>query len=236
MTLPGPLVVSFTSHPPRFHTLERVASCLVGQTIRADAVVLWLAPHEAEQLPKPVEDALLDRGVSIRQCEDIRQYKKIIPALKAYPNACIVTVDDDHIYPNTLLRRFVDEYHSPKEVLCRAGRWITEAPYVEWPNVKVSGSGPQVFGLGYAGAFYPPGCLVPETLDAETFMRLAPTNDDIWLNWMVRRSGCVHRVIVDFSPPIELATAGDGLWSRFNRDGGNDQQLAAMVAEYGPLT
>ena len=37
-------------------------------------------------------------GLEIRFCENLRSYKKIIPALQEYPDAILVTADDDWLY------------------------------------------------------------------------------------------------------------------------------------------
>src|SRR5262245_42159120 len=64
-TLPGQLIVSLTSHPPRFPMLGQALRSLLEQDMRPDAVVLWLARHEFAALP--VEILRMD-GLTIRQC------------------------------------------------------------------------------------------------------------------------------------------------------------------------
>ena len=47
--------------------------------MRPDETVLWLAKSEFAQLPPEI---LRMDGLTIRQCEDIRSYKKLIPTLE----------------------------------------------------------------------------------------------------------------------------------------------------------
>jgi len=88
------LIVSLTSHPPRFPTLHLTLGCLLDQSFRADRVILWIAHDDMALLPAAVRK-LERRGLEIRACDDIRSYKKLVPALEAFPHAFIVTADDD---------------------------------------------------------------------------------------------------------------------------------------------
>ena len=43
------------------------------------------------------------RGLEIRECDNLRSFKKLVPALQTFPNAFIVTADDDlYFAPNWL--------------------------------------------------------------------------------------------------------------------------------------
>lgn len=95
--LPVPLVVSLTSYRPRFGTLALTLRSLLLQTVRPDAILLWIGHGDADAVPEEVR-ALCAHGVRIRTCEDLRCYTKLIPALREDPERCIVTVDDDTYY------------------------------------------------------------------------------------------------------------------------------------------
>ena len=127
------LIVSVTSHPPRFGSLRESLRSLLQQDVRPTSVVLWLAPDELAQLPEAV--LKLD-GLTIRQCETIRSYQKLVPALRAYPEAHILTADDDLVYPRSWVRSFVDAYQGTREILVRRGRQIvSDAAYEAWPVI-----------------------------------------------------------------------------------------------------
>src|SRR5688500_19351966 len=73
--LSGELAVSLTSFPPRFDSLHLTLACLLDQSIRPDRVILWIAHQDMERLPVAVT-SLEDRGLEIRECDDLRSYKK----------------------------------------------------------------------------------------------------------------------------------------------------------------
>ncbi len=238
-SLPGKLVVSLTSYPPRFATLGLTLRSLLLQDVQPDVLVLWVSVADRKQLPRSVT-SLQQFGLVISECEDVKSYKKIIPALKAYPDAFIITADDDIRYPEVWLRRFVNEYRRPDEILCQCARRVVLTPdrrltpYQSWHLIAGDDAGPTVFPIGLGGILYPPNTLSPETANAAEFMRLCPYADDVWLFWMGHRAGSVRRAIV---PPERIRswqrlTRSPNLWSK-NKNGGNDTQIAAMTQAYG---
>lgn len=241
-TLPGQLIVSLTSHPPRFSMLRQALDSLLAQDMKPDAVVLWLARSEFANLPS---DILRLDGLTIRQCEDLRSYKKLIPALREYPGAFVLTADDDLMYPRTWVRSFVEASRWPvKEILLRRARKMSfvhgPAPsaYNSWPlahallEQNALPALPNLFPTSCHGMLVPPGAMYQAVADMAGAQALAPMNDDIWWYWMGLLGGSTFRVIG--GDPIEdLPTGADGLWSQHNRDGGNDRQIAAMIEAYG---
>lgn len=238
-TLPGQLVLSLTSHPPRFHTLDLTLRRLLSQDIRPDAVVLWLARGDSKLLPARVT-ALQKHGLTISECEDVRQYNKIIPSLVAYPDAFVVTADDDIAYPRDWLRRFTRAYRSQREILCQVTRQMVRngsgyAPYNVWPQIDGDDctTGAELLLMGCGGAMYPPNSLAPQVTDAKQFMQLCPTADDLWLHWMASLAGTSIRYV---KPPKKVVRQWRGsqrvsLWKVNKTE--NDRQIAAMVAAYG---
>ncbi len=95
------IIISLTSYPERIGTLHFVIKSLLEQTIKPYKIVLYLA---IEQFPNKDKDLPLDllelknETFEIHYCEDLKSYKKLIPALKEYPDKVIITVDDDLIY------------------------------------------------------------------------------------------------------------------------------------------
>ena len=54
--LPGRLIVSVTSFPPRFGTLALALRGILRQTVRPDQTVLWIAHKDMPLLPRNVLD------------------------------------------------------------------------------------------------------------------------------------------------------------------------------------
>ena len=240
-TLPGKLVVSLTSYPPRFPTLDLTLRRLLSQDVAPDELVLWIAHQDRASLPRRVEH-LQEHGLTIGTCEDLRSYKKIVPALGAYPDAFIAICDDDTNYPTRWLRALVEGYRDPQEVVChKARRFAVDLDgqvlrYENWPSLfEEEAAGRSVLPIGFGGVLYPPGSLPPETLDAERFMRLCPHGDDLWLFWLSRLAGCTARRTSTINKRFGgwPGTQSVALWRRNDLGGGCDRQIAAMIRAYG---
>jgi hypothetical protein len=136
--LPGRLVISLTSYPARFPTLHLTLKSLLDQRIRPDKILLWIADEDADQLPAAVRELEGDR-FEVRTCEDIRNFKKILPTLAAYPDAFILICDDDTYYPDDWLKRIVGAYDPAQpSIVCTRAHQLTYlpdgsvAPYRKW--------------------------------------------------------------------------------------------------------
>jgi hypothetical protein len=215
--------------------LRQALDSLLAQDMKPDAVVLWLARSEFAHLPS---DILRLDGLTIRQCEDLRSYKKLIPALREYPDAFVLTADDDLVYPRTWLRSFIEAWRSEKEILLRRGRLasnLVASSYNKWPlagTIKEDRPQGAIFPTSCHGMLVPPGAMCQAVADMAQAQVLAPMNDDIWWYWMGLMGGSTFRII-DGDPIHDLPTGQDGLWSQHNRDGGNDRQIAAMIEAFG---
>jgi len=237
--LPDELIVSLTSHPPRFGTLAKTLRGLLAQSIAADRTVVWLTKEHSKLLPPDVLE-LRDAGLTIGICEDMRSYAKIIPALEQWPDAYIVTADDDLYYEPKWLEALVDgAVPGERVIVCRRvmrpksqpGKYV---PYMDWDwdfitNEEVR---EDLFPTGVGGVLYPPHSLAPEVLDRAAFTKLAPTEDDMWLFWMGRRAGSkVRQVGGGFAQVTWDGSQTTSLISQ-NSDGRNDSQMAAIMAAY----
>jgi hypothetical protein len=234
-----PVIVSLTSYPARFATLDLTLKSLLLQSVQPDRLILWIAHEDAAQLPRAVT-SLTPYGLDIRFCENWRSFKKIIPALAEFPEADIVTADDDIYYWREWLEELIEasERH-PRDVIAHRVHEITTdgdgnlRPYGQWHkkrnNVEASAHN---FATGVAGVYYPAGCFHSDVLNAPQFMRLCPAADDVWLYWMVRMNGRFERhsgTRQDVMP--WRGTQKSALW-KINKSA-NDAQIEAMVEAYG---
>jgi hypothetical protein len=238
--LPVELIVSLTSYPKRFDTLDLTLKTLMSQSVRPDRLILWIDPRHVPLLPKAVTD-LTRHGLAIEACEDLRAYTKLIPALRRYPAAAIVTADDDIAYPRRWLEALTEDYRGDVITFHRCHRPRREAdgslaPYRSWEqNLPVAEPDAEVFPTGVGGILYPPGVLSDEVLDQATFQDLCPLADDIWFYWMGRRAGAryrkVGRVFKLVSWPGSQAQAL--LHQNVDQDA-NDAQIRQMTERFGP--
>lgn len=196
--LKPPIIVSLTSYPLRISTIHKTIETLLNQTLKADKVVLWLAEEEFPNKEKDLPAELIaqtQRGLEIAWCHNIRSYKKLIPALKAYPDAVLVTTDDDNYYHPDWLEKLYRAYlNNPDCIQCHR---ITKVAldrndeFVVFPGGKDFWRFPSYLNklVGAGGVLYPPHCFHPDVLDEEKFMTLAPTSDDIWFWLMAALAG-----------------------------------------------
>lgn len=238
--LGAPLVVSLTSHAARFGTLAATLRGLLAQKVGAERIVLWIGHDDMAALPEDVR-ALEGLGVTIRATEDVGPHTKIIPALAAYPDAFIVTADDDQYYPPDWLGKLVAGYDATRrEIACLRTHVVRldgaglPLPYRKWGFEKGGEDRPElVFPTGVGGVLYPPGCLHEDVLNVALFRELAPKADDLWLYWMARLNGWTFRRVGRSKPPINWpGSQEEALW-KANHGDGNDRQVQRLVAHYG---
>lgn len=99
------LIVSLTSYGCRVNSVALTIESIFQQTVKPNRIILWLSSDEflcLEDLPYSLRK-LQERGLDILFCEDIRSFKKLIPTIKLYPEADILTIDDDVLYPRLLI-------------------------------------------------------------------------------------------------------------------------------------
>lgn len=239
--LPAPLIVSLTSFPPRFGTLDLTLQCLLTQSVRPDRVILWLGHDDLAQLPKQVV-ALENCGLEIRSTTDIRSFKKIVPALREFPNAFIVAADDDMYYRRRWLEELVAGWDGrPNLITCHRTHKITvdsrghPLPYRDWDiDTPTRGEAIDLFPTTGSGVLYPPGSLAAEVLDEATFLTICPRADDIWLYWMARRAGSTFRRVTDRREQRAWPGSQEVELYQYNViQGGNDIQIGDMISKFG---
>ena len=239
--LDSELIVSLTSHRPRFGTLAHTLRCLVSQTMKPDRVILWISNEDAPFLPRNIT-RLRRHGLDIRTTEDIGPYKKIIPALLAFPEAIIVTADDDIFYEADWLEALVDGWDGKaNRIICHRAHRITldhrglPRPYSEWIfNVSEPRKSSNLFATSGRGALFPPGSLVAAVTDKTKFLSLCPNADDLWLYWMSRKAGAVYKLVQ--TPKGLVNWPGSqkvSLYSHNRGPSGNDEKIRNLVAEFG---
>ena len=206
------IIVSLTTYPGRINTVHQTIETLLNQSLKADKVILWLAEEQFENkeddLPKELLD-LKEKGLTIDWYHDIKSYKKLIPALKKYPEAIIVTADDDLFYHKDLLKRLYDSYlENPECIHCHritrlyklngVMKIVSRLYYLdETGNYFEKLCLPNAFNKlsSGAGTLFPPHCFYKDVEDEDKFMSLAPTSDDLWFYLMGLLNGYKVKVV-----------------------------------------
>ena len=206
------LIVSLTSYPARMYDIHYCLYSLLNQKFKPDEVILWLGeeqfPNREEDVPKKVLD-LRNNGLTIKFTEDIKSFKKLIPALKEYPNDIIVTADDDIFYPSDWLEKLYNEYVEDREnIICHRAYKINIKgekilPYSKWKKcLKGDSTSVLNFFTGAGGVLYPPYSLYKDISKINLFMDLTPNADDVWFWAMVLLNEKKVKVIKE--PTVEL--------------------------------
>ncbi len=201
------LIVSLTSYPDRMYDVHYGIYSLLNQNLKPDEVILWLGeeqfPNREDDVPKKVLD-LRNNGLTIKFTEDIKSFKKLIPALKEYPNDIIVTADDDIFYPSDWLEKLYNEYVEDREnIIChRAHKIVIQRdkilPYVKWKKCISDNSAYVLnFFTSGGGTLFPPHSLYKDICNEELFSKLTPDADDIWFWAMAVLNGKRIKIVKD---------------------------------------
>lgn len=203
------IIISLTSYPARIGTIHIVIESLLNQSLKADKVILWLAPEQFPNKEVDLPQSLLDlreKGLTIGWYKDIRSYKKLIPTLRLYPDDIIVTADDDNVYQKDWLKKLYNNYKKyPTDI--QAHR-VTKFYYTKDRFYTAAGGNSYYIGANYlnklvglGGVLYPPHCFYKDILNEDLIKQLAPTNDDQWF-WLQAAMNGVKVRVVD-NPIIE---------------------------------
>lgn len=178
------VIVSLTSFPARISTVHIAVNTILQQNFKPDRVILWLTDSQFHNKENNLPSELLklkDYGLEIKWCEDLKSYKKLIPALKEFPNDIIVTADDDICYEKNWLKSLYDSYLSGKSLIHvqRSMKLTFEGEKLIY--TKKSSGNPSYFNqqLGGTGCLYPPNSLHKDVLDGQKWLNLLPTSDDV---------------------------------------------------------
>ena len=224
------IIVSLTSFPQRLNTLWMTIVSLKNQTIMPRKIILYLINEEVSEETLP--DSLvkeIDDIFEIRfQDGKLRAHGKYHFAMKEYPNSCVITVDDDMIYPHDTIEALWNAHslypdsvitNNTHQILCDNN---VAKPYIEWRDLYKSNeivNIPNLIPMGVGGALYPPHLLYKDTLNVELVKNLSYLNDDLWLYAMTRladkrviksRFNCFRIMPIDIDDNVTLTSINNG--------------------------
>ncbi len=244
------LIVSLTSFPAAIDYAVLAIKSILKGSLLPDKLVLYLTFDQFKEggIPKELKSLEMEYGVfEIRNyTRDLRSYRKLIPALKDFPDAVIVTIDDDVNYDKDMLKDLVKVHRQyPKAIIAnRAKIADLSKPYRKWKKlrwydflvgkIKINS---HIIQTGVGGVLYPPHSLNPEMLDENIFMKLAPTTDDIWF-WASAISNGRTIIPVPFglhNKPKEVGKPRELSLKTVNFKAGssrNDEAVKAILENY----
>lgn len=168
------IIVSMTTYGKRVVNIPAVLDTIFAQTMPPDLVVINLAFEEV--VPSNVQEYIETHGIELNRVKDTKVYKKIIPTLKKYPDDCIISIDDDYLYPDYMIADFMD-VHS------------------KYPDFPISGCREVIFELQCHNG---PATLIKKNffgdyldkIDSEV-MQHCPS-DDITFTYFVNKAGYAY--------------------------------------------
>jgi hypothetical protein len=234
-------VVSLTSHPARFSTLDIAIDQLLNQHLIPKHIYLNIAQSDLDKLPPAIKN-LEDGGIlKINSCADLGPGKKLIPTLKLEATLPIIVVDDDLFFETDLTLKLMVQHHlTPKNIIASRVHKITYesggsiAPYSKWAKNYSLSNGPDVdfFATSGAGTLYKKEFFHDDVLDEETYKTLSLHTDDLWWFVQSKRVGVTIKRMPGYSKlDFITGTQENGLWNNGNQDR-NDPNLKALMNKY----
>ncbi|MCB1149868.1 MAG: hypothetical protein KDK48_06850, partial [Chlamydiia bacterium] len=191
------LVVSLATIPTRIFAMRPTLDSLVRQTVRPSRIYLWYPEVFLRSFPK---ERLIPNFLSeyptlkLGSCDDHLALNKLLPVLKEEndPETLIVTVDDDTVYPETLLENFLKwQTVYPHAALGLKGKTLLDwegLNYKEiFPAKGLSALPQQVDVLiGGRGIFFKRGFLDEEVFEIQK-VPSPYVSQDIWFAGMLAK-------------------------------------------------
>lgn len=241
------VIISLTSYGERIPELKYTLYSLVIQSIRPKKIIVNIAFGDKKYIGEELL-SFQKYGVEFFFCEDIRSYKKLIPTLARFPDACIVTTDDDIYYEKNWLKKLYESHLKyPEDVCCHLVYKITHDgkklnTYQKWiHDYKIYSNDRSIFLLGASGVLYPSKVFYKDIYNEELFMKLAPIGDDMWFWFMVQLNGKTIRQIKNpytnlrfINPYREYGIIEGSTLMQMNvGENMNDIQFNAILEYYG---
>lgn len=242
------IVISLTSYGRRVSdVLPFTLVSLLRQSVKPDYIILWLDYDNWSDDKLPISIQKLKKfGLTIRYCNNIKSYKKLIPSLELFPNDFIIAVDDDFYYSPHIVRRLIDAWEVKPNVIYthRADGILFDGnmilPCSSWQK-EISGREDSfVFPLGGSGCLYKKDLLYNDVTREDLFLSLSPNADDVWFFFMEVLNGTpravLHRnswsyILIDCFYQITHKTSA--LYNDNEKNGGNNAQIMAVMNHYG---
>ena len=191
------IIVSLTTHGKRIYDVHAAIESIMQGSVKPNKIVLWISEDYRNTILPLTLQKQQKRGLEIEYCKDIRSYTKLIYALKKYPDASIVTIDDDIIYPHDLLEHLVNAHIESPDCIC--ANWIREYPkkmgenyisILKWKQIFDAKEiiSERYFFEGFAGVLYPPYSLDSEVFNEKVFLDICKYADDVWFNAMALKT------------------------------------------------
>lgn len=237
------IIVSLTSFPKRIDTVWLTIETLLRQTVKPDAIILWLADSQfdgIDSLPQELLN-LQSRGLTIRFCDDLQSHKKYYYVMQENPEDIVVLVDDDMFYPRDTISKLLAMHKKyPQDICTMTAQYIDMDFYSvpsRWRNPKLDEKiehSEQLQVFTGSGSLYPPYSFDKHVFNKELILKLCPYADDLWLTYMANRNGTKITMETPWRAfPVTIYSTNEGsLWYINAEAGKNDEQWQAILNHF----
>lgn len=242
-----PVVVSMTTHGARFESVHLAIGSILQGTVRPARLVLWVDNAHLYESPSPELLELINAGVDLRLTENFGPHTKYFPMVNELVDedqVVLVTADDDILYPRWWLESLIERWNeAPAHIHCHRAHQIRVdtsgrlTKYNTWPPSFRTQPTHSNFATGVSGVLYPAAMLAELRSAGTAFVDVAPTADDVWLNFVAYRAGVpvqqVKRSARHF--PLVSGSQASGLFQSNVDASRNDVQIGQTYGTVEPI-
>lgn len=242
---PYKLIVSLTTYGKRLENVDICVRSLLRQRKMPDRILLYLGDDVTDEMIPDKLKRLQEYGLIIKKgYEDIKPHKKYYYAMQEYPDATVITVDDDAIYDDKLVESLWDMHEQyPDTIVARTvKRMLSDEhgilSYNEWEYLAshvTSSPGMEYLAVGIGGTLYPAGCMPEKCFDRELIKKCCLDIDDLWLKFMEIEENIpvVHCPSDYFVPVMIERKQKEGLFEKNVLENKNDVGIKKIQKELG---
>lgn len=246
MALPE-IVVSLTTYPARLEAAAQTLKPLFRQTVVPDVIEIWLAEDEFEgETAESLEclRELVEAGLVVKWCKkSLKPHNKYFWALQQHSDDIVITIDDDIIYPPSLIQHLLEmHYRHPLAVIANRTHIVTGdetselAPYKSWRFEQCENFDcprHDLIATGVGGVLYPPNVFDAEVFNEDLVRETSVMADDLWLMVHELRLG-IPVVNTWVNPGLTYIPGSQesGLYLENLENGRNDTILRCLFDRY----
>lgn len=239
------VVVSLTTYPKRFPYIEMCLKSIVLQNSKPDRIIIYLGSDSVGvELPYQMKQ-FESYGVEFRydEKENLRSHKKYFYVMQEFPDAVVVTADDDIIYPVDWLESLLRSYENYPD--CISARRVHKVvrnksgilkEYNHWRDQYRNALTPthSIIATGNAGILYPPHAIDNRAFNVTNIKKYCFAADDIWLKCMALLKGTKYVWVPN--DEVDLPEVSGGKETALSKDNvvenQNDRYLKLVMEQY----
>ena len=237
------IVVSLTSTVARIRHIFPTLYSIAGQIHKPDLIVLWLS--EDAVFPKQTLAKIKAMGILVAFRKDIGPNTKYHYAFAEYKNDLIITVDDDIIYHKEMIHELYNTFlEHPELVIARRVHKIRfnyekqPVKYRDWFWEYRDSEKPshELLATGVGGVLYPPAVTNLKCWENIDFLKVCPTNDDIWLKFCELSQNikvCAVTSSLFYNDVVIERTQKNALATENIDNGKNDERIKSCLQYFG---